>query len=207
MALDISAKLAYGPEQMEDRALHKAITISLKRGGTGRSFTAQVQALDLTGDLGAAARILQDGPANTRAMSLASKMCASKAMSPCQAVYLIAPDDGLEVVKVGTAADPACRLVTLQIGNWNKLAVHGLLWLDRGAGGVERLVHEAAKEMGIAVRGEWLSCSLAEASELVLKAARFAKIPCYDSDIWIKNWASRVDALAESKGITRRIAA
>ena len=181
---------------MGDCGLHRPITIRLKRGNLGRAFRAEVMALDLRGDLSQAARLLLDGPSNFRAMELAAKLGGGS----FSAVYLIAPTDH-GVVKIGVANDPKLRLSTLQIDNWNDLAVLGLLWFDRAAGEAKRLALLAAAEMGMALRGEWIEASLDEAAELVLKAARYAKLPCYDSGIWIENWANRVDALAESRGV------
>lgn len=189
---------------MEDCGLHKQLTIRLKRGGHGKPFPAQVKALDLSGDLARASKLLLNDSANFRAMELAARLAVKGSL--VSALYMIGPDDH-EVVKIGYAANPRLRLCELQIGNWHQLSVRGLLWFDGGAGKVEQLVHRAAAEMDIALRGEWIEASISEAAELVLKAARYVNARCYDSDIWLKNWSSRVDALAEVNGAGKRLAA
>lgn len=188
---------------MEEVRHHKPVRIRVSRNNLSQSFYAEVMALNLGGNISGVVPLILDDAANFRAMELAASFGRNSA---CIAVYLIAPDD-LDVVKVGIAADPRLRLSALQVGNWNKLSVRGLLWFDGSAGDVERLVHQAAAEMNISVRGEWIGAPIAEAAELVLKAARYSKRKCYDSDIWIKNWSSRVGALADSKSSSKRIAA
>lgn len=190
---------------MEELGLHKTVNIQLRQGRYGDPFLAPVETLNLKSDLKELSALILDEAANFRAMELASKLCATPG-TPFGAVYLVAAED-LGIVKVGIAADPRNRLCTLQIGNWNKLFVKGLLWVDKGAGGIERLVHQAAREMGISIRGEWIEASVEQAAELVLKAARYDRARCYDSAVWMKNWANRVDALAGAKGIKKRIAA
>lgn len=203
--LDTARALWQECEQMEELPLHKTVNIQLRQGKFGPSFVAPVEALNLKSDLKDLSALILDEAANFRAMELASKLAASSG-TPFGAVYLIAAED-MGIVKVGVATDPRFRLCTLQIGNWHQLFVKGLLWVDSGAGGIERLVHRAAKEMDISIRGEWIEASVEQAAELVLKAARYDKARCYDSAAWIKNWSSRVDALAESKGIRKRVAA
>lgn len=184
---------------------HRPVRIRLKRGRFGDPFYASVSALNLSGNLSPAVKLVTDDAANFRAMELAGKLKDSPG-SPFSAVYLIAPDD-MDVVKIGHATDPKMRLSLLQVGNWHQLSVKGLLWVDSGPGLIEGLAHQAAIEMGIRIRGEWFEASIEEAAELVLKAARYGKKTCYDSDIWVKNWSSRVDALAEASGIKNRLVA
>ncbi len=192
---------------MEDCGLHKRTTIQLKRGRFGETYSAEVLALDLSGGLSPALASILNDSANAKALALANTLKSEPGHS-FGAVYMIGPEDsGLDVVKVGIADDPRKRLCELQVGNWNKLEVKGLLWFDSGPGGVERLVHKAAAEMGIGLRGEWLATSIGEAAMLVLKAARYSGRVCYDSDIWLKNWANRLEALVDAKGIKGRLAA
>lgn len=188
---------------MEELGLHRAISITLKRGRHGPSYSTKVQALDLRGSLDKAVCALTSIEDNQRAMELASRLGMGGYGS---SVYIIGPKDG-SVVKIGQAADPKLRLSTLQVGNWHDLFVHGLLWVDRGPGAIECYAHKAAKEMNWSVRGEWFNASIEEAAELVLKAARYAKIPCYDSAIWLKNWSDKLEALAVQNGAASRIAA
>lgn len=188
---------------MEELNLHRTINMTLKRGRHGPSYSTKVQALDLRGKLDRAVEAITSIPDNHRAMELASRLGMGGYGS---AIYIIGPED-CSAVKIGQAADPKLRLSQLQVGNWNDLYVHGLLWVDRAPGAVEMYAHQAAKEMNWSIRGEWVKASIEEAAELVLKAARFAKLACYDSAIWMENWSDRLEALAIQNGAASRIAA
>lgn len=190
---------------MTNPALRK-VKVSVFPGGAGDPAQAEVDALDLSGDLAPIVATCMDEPANFRAMELARRLFDGRTRYAPMAVYVIAPDE-IDVAKVGFASNPVIRLTSLQIGNWNRLTVRALLWVDAQAAVIEKLVHQAAKEMEIYLRGEWLAASPFDATELVLKAARHAKLPCYDSVTWMNNLGARSQALAEHRHYARRIAA
>lgn len=191
---------------MDDCALHKSVTITV--WGTRHSNKAQadVMALDLKADIEAQKALILDKSENFRAAELADRI-KSPNQAAFTAFYLVSPDEDFGVVKIGIADNPKVRLCGLQVGNWHKLEIRALLWFNSAAADVERTALRAAKEMGIRLRGEWLACSIDEAALLMLKAARYEGYPCYDSKVWIENWASRLDAVAEMRGIKSRIAA
>jgi hypothetical protein len=159
----------------------------------------EVDALELA-DIPATAKRCMDGAANFRAMELAGKIADDRAKGMPSAVYIVAPAD-VPVCKIGIAADPASRLLSLQGGNWNQLGVAALLWGDVGvAYEIEQLALRAAKEMDIYLRGEWIAADPAEACEIVLKAARHCGKPVFDSETWLGNWSVRLNAVAEAMG-------
>lgn len=164
----------------------------------------EVDALDCA-DVKATAALCMDGPANYRAMQLARKLAEDRAKWMPSAVYVICPHD-IPVAKIGIGTDPGDRLCQIQIGCWHRLSVMALLWLDTGAYQIEQLALKAAKEMDIYLRGEWVSATPQEACELVVKAARYSRLPVYDSATWIENWSARVDAVVEARGRTSAIA-
>lgn len=158
----------------------------------------EVDALELA-DIPATAKLCMDGAANFRAMELAGKIADDRAKGMPSAVYVVAPAD-MPVCKIGIASDPTSRLISLQGGNWNPLAVMSLLWLDVGAYEIEQLALRAAREMDLHIRGEWIAADPVQACELVLKAARHSSRPAYDSATWLSNWSIRLNAVAEAMG-------
>jgi len=169
-------------------------------GSRFRRYNCDIDALDLSGDLGPAIEACRDEFVNFRAAELARQINRGAALNACVAVYVIGPEDlDVEICKIGTATSPLTRLGDLQIGNWHKLTIHSLLWMDKNAAAVEALSHRAAKEMEISHRGEWVRTTPKEACEIVLKAARYDGSPAFDSATWINNFASRTAKVATGK--------
>lgn len=167
---------------------------------------AEVECLRLTGDLTRQVEACLDSRANSQAVNVVQEFSLNRSRCPDRAVYVIAADD-IGICKVGSAANPFQRLIELQVGNWHQLKIHGLVWFDRRATQVEKLVHSAAREMNIYIRGEWIETNPSEACELILKAARYDGQNAYDSASWVKNWSSRAAALASANKTEQRIAA
>lgn len=168
--------------------------------GSSLKIEVEQEALDLTGDLAPASKLCRDGAANERAMEMLnsfSRVHLGEDHGVCYAIEAI----GFGHTKVGLTTCPKTRLVHLQQPTFADLRVSGLVWFDdvKQAMVAETHVLRAADEMGIRSRGEWLTTDGAEVVELLLKAARYAGLKCYDSATALRNIGSRVKKLSESK--------
>lgn len=137
---------------------------------------------DLSGDISGPHRLCCEGGGLELAMRVTKGPSGGAAVFETCGVYVMQAE-GFNYSKVGISSNPLHRIRQMQTSNFAKLRYRGMLWFDNwdAAGTVEQLVFKAADEMGIRGRGEWLTTDSAEAFDLVLKAARYAGLPCRDS--------------------------
>lgn len=190
-----------------DPAKYVARTIRVTRPHKLKSYPAEVDFLDLSGDLVGARVACADFEALTKAARLAYKLYEAKTHYQDTCIYIIGPSDpGVDIHKIGLTVNPYGRLSQLQIGNWHRLEVKGLIWPYNKAVTIERNAHLAAKEMGIWLSGEWLALGVDDAIELALKAARYSKVMVADSDAYLRNMGARVAAVGKAAIIGREAA-
>ena len=102
--------------------------------------------------------------------AIAARMKMSSARREA-AVYVIQAGN-LPVCKIGYSNDPLFRLGELQVSNWADLNLRAIFWFQDTALSVDTTALLAAKEMGVRLRGEWVSLEPEDAATLVLKAAK-----------------------------------
>lgn len=78
------------------------------------------------------------------------------------AVYLIKEADTESPIKIGKAKDPYKRLMTLQIGNPNRLEIAALIYTKEGFSDchLEGMFHGAFKDKNVS--GEWFDLRLVD---------------------------------------------
>lgn len=163
-------------------------------------ISAEVSALDLSrAQASDVAQEIQDGDWNMRAAAFVNGRFGRNTVG-VKCVYVVGPAElASPVSKIGVANNPLYRLSSLQTGNWNRLTIRALLWLvadsSDKASEIERASFLAASEMDARIISEWVAMDAQEASELIVKAARYVGAAVCTSKMMLENFASRVDAL------------
>lgn len=179
-------------------------TVQVHRSSNRRPHAALVEFLDLSADLARAASACKEPEGLTKAGKLAFKLYEAKTHFQDTCVYVIGPSDpGIEISKIGVTVNPFGRLAQLQIGNWHRLELKGIMWVLGKATTVERNAHLAAKEMDVWLSGEWMALPGDDAVELALKAARYSKAWVADSNAFLRNMGARVAAVGRTAVVGR----
>lgn len=128
-------------------------------------------------------RLVPWGEMNRLALNVANGVAS--ATYGC--IYFIGPVDG-SPLKIGISLNPFSRLIELQIGNWEELVLHGVIWADfEDAEKIEKTSHKIADKSGILARGEWVWGSLETCIDLVMEAAQKKKLPLFTPAMVIHN--------------------
>lgn len=177
--------------------LFSPVSISVFKSRAFRGIPTEVPTYDWKkGDVSRLASLCMGQEAMLRAAKLAEVISNDVSM---RCVYVITTPE-LPVCKIGVCVQPLARLSQLQVGNWNRLHVAGLLWVVAKGHvlDIEKAAHKAADEMGCWLSGEWVSMTPIEAMELVVKAARHTNAGVADSERWMDGLAMRVSAVLKS---------
>lgn len=96
------------------------------------------------------------------------------------AVYAIGPQPG-RPIKVGYAIDVGERLSALNVGHWNPLIIHHLVWTP-GPPVAKRIETEAHRLFNVAkvgIRGEWFDVPAKLARDTIYVAAKNLGLPLF----------------------------
>lgn len=177
---------------------HRVSRMMTLRGGSTSCYSDErvFDFLQPEVDLAAMASACREPEAIARACGITSATNTDgKNKAEC-AVYVFGVE-GEQVSKIGISHCPIQRLAGLQACHWAGLYLHAVLWSPtRKAETIEQTALQAADEMGVRLRGEWVGMLPDEAFETVLKAARYARVPVCDSAAWLSNYRLRLDSMA-----------
>jgi hypothetical protein len=107
------------------------------------------------------------------------ELLAPENLKKC-AIYVIGPIGIEKPVKIGVANNPLHRLVHLQIGNWQELAIKGIVWFlsEHHAFIIEEAIHKQLKEFKVS--GEWFNVEVDLAGRTIFDMADLLEIPPID---------------------------
>lgn len=133
------------------------------------------------------------GCMDTDAIAKASKLCQEShshgaTCPPTEdCVYLIGNESGT-ACKIGKAKSPGKRLDTLQVGSWEPLQIHALFWsMETKAQAIEHASLWAAREAGLAIRGEWFKASPEELAMIIVEECRRVRTRISSSHMFIRH--------------------
>lgn len=185
-------------QQMRDGelGLYRAVRSRVKAENAPFShYQAEQQIFDWASDPRDLARLIADPDGLRPALAMAENVFRSNPHADDCGVYVIGVS-GLPVSKIGISVSPLKRVRQLQVNHWADLTIHAVLWTKAEfANQVEKLALQAASEMGVRLRGEWVNMEPSEAAELVCKAGRYCDANAVDGQQWVKNISGRVEAL------------
>lgn len=189
-----------------ENSIHRMGTVKVRTSGYDRIRAASQTYLDLESSLPDLVTCCRDGDAIARISALADQTYGNEKADYDCCVYAFEAD-GFCHTKIGISHIPLKRFASIQQALFSDLKIAGLLWASSHniARKIERLVFRAVDEMNIRARGEWISTHGDEAMELILKAARFAKVDVADSASAINNLSARVKALFDIKRSAREM--
>lgn len=105
-----------------------------------------------------------------------------------QGIYIVSGESG-HPTKIGVSATPAERLVSSQIGNWEKLSLRDFRYVVHpkmpegrrvefanqvraAAVDLEKECHAVLRDMGMGLQGEWFDITAEEAVEVLEKVSK-----------------------------------
>jgi hypothetical protein len=185
--------MRYGKAKMRDIPNYLTYERSFSLRNFPKQVVVETQRIDLKDDLSLAVEACRDERVLRKTMNLCSLAMSVFDTNFDYAVYSIEAV-GHGHAKVGITKSPLGRLRTMQVANFAPLRFDALVWFDSEdeALAIERLVVEAAKEMGIHARGEWLQTSGLEVAQLILKAARYSGHPARDGEAQFTHLGDRL---------------
>lgn len=164
-------------------------------GEYGASLISEQKYISEKANIDDAMALCTNQDAIKKASELMSKVRVSDKDLNLHAVYAMESPCG-KYCKVGITMDPTKRLKQFQTSHWGVLKFYCLAWSSlKSCEKIERLVLKAGAEMGISENGEWLSTDGHEATELIIKAARYAGAEIADSTAMVSNFNIRVKDL------------
>lgn len=167
-----------------------------------RKYHSEENCFKLGQDLSGFADLCREPESIAKACGFTSQM-REEEIGGRHGLYVVGVD-GIPVSKIGVSRCPVLRRDCLQQNHWADLSLHAVLWCCvKKAETIEGTALKAAEEMGVRLNGEWVAMEPSEALELLLKAARYTKLPVCDSATWMANWNVRTRALAAALNMPR----